>query len=1272
MKLLNLLLGAVATSSALAAPASVAPTLTTKEKRAGKFKFVGVNQSGAEFGKDTLPGQLGKHYTWPAKSSIDVSFVLLLCCSWERSRYYERIITDVDGFKAWWTTTAKIFSSNDKVIFDTNNEYHDMDDKLVFNLNQAAIDGIRGAGATSQLIFVEGNSWTGAWTWVSSGNGASLINLSDPAGSDKLVYEMHQYLDSDGSGTSEACVSGTIGQERLREATAWLKASGKRGILGETAGGANAQCIAALTGMLAHMAENADVWMGWLWWGGGPWWGTYMYSIRAKWGSAGWRLCAQHRWGTAQCGLCAEHMEDLYQLSLVNRRLLSVVEPILYARGIGYHFATPLAWAAKFGIAATLHKVLAAGASPDRKLRCQMTRHFWHFANDAHQATLDWAAGDPKYWPPLSNDRVEALDDEEEIWAKDMTSGLADFDVGYPAEVCPSAGLAGNGSPDSSTVDFAQSPRDPPPELYEADRLLREYTALHLAAREGHTDFVNLLLANGASVDSSSRWFCPCRPHRGLWQTMLDRPTLGHLLKPVHWLPLHAAICSSRIETAKSLLSAGATVLRNSHNGSASYGALHQAAAAGHVDLVRYILDTHPDIDVDVPDELGMTPFYHAYINARWDSTIPILMARGANINSRVRVVFDRRHGDVQTNVRLDATPLAEACRLGRFEDALKLIDLGANVTMGVQLGNDSAINMNIPPLHLCCMDFGLDNEFYPTGEAIWSRAPGQRAFRGAVIARLVAAGVSPDAKMGFIGFGVETALTVAVRHTNVAAVEALLAAGADVGIRNLKGRNALMVSVEPPTIDSPSEMSLGFLSYAPAYLASFRIAHSDAWAITKLLIEAGVSLVDGDEDGDTVLHLLFDSLDEGDRFRIESPSDMGILRLLLARGADPCLRNKKGVPALHVAVRNGRLAAVQCIAAQGRIDLVKTFPMEVVGALFDAVQFEDDIEDATTDPDWEALMGDPHRFSAATLRLIDALVDMDRSGRLSSNVSFICSRLHNRHRKDPALEVAEVLCYRGLAADTFDGEAKLTILRAAIKAARWDMARALLRDVPETDINSLDPEGHTLLSLVTSSRRMHDGGFAWELIEAGADIHIRVAPSLSCGEDTTPLKQALICSDTYPIERMLQKQPIRGNPRAIEHRYLHWAVTLPWNPSLEEEWSESVWSDRDTIVRALLVAGADPTQLDSNGDTPLLRAAREMDENKHDVCREIGHWVKPLSRGVDGHRKNKQGRSIVDHLTNIINERELSDLEFMYSVMVFNLTEDGKSVKRAIRWPPK
>lgn len=82
---------------------------------------------------------------------------------------------------------------------------------------------------------------------------------------------MHQYLDGDGSGTSETCVSSTIGQERITAATEWLKKTGKRGVIGEMAGGANANCITAVTGMLNYMEANSDAWMGWLWWGGGPW-----------------------------------------------------------------------------------------------------------------------------------------------------------------------------------------------------------------------------------------------------------------------------------------------------------------------------------------------------------------------------------------------------------------------------------------------------------------------------------------------------------------------------------------------------------------------------------------------------------------------------------------------------------------------------------------------------------------------------------------------------------------------------------------------------------------------------------------------------------------------------------------------------------------------------------------------------------------------------------------------------------------------------------------
>jgi endoglucanase len=199
-------------------------------------------------------------------------------------RFYDEIITDVEGFGAWWTTVATRFANNANVIFDTNNEYHDMDMQLVVDLNQAAIDAIRGAGATSQYIFVEGNAWTGAWSWVSSGNGEAMLALTDPE--DKLVFEMHQYLDEDSSGTHDACVSATIGVERITEATQWLKDNGKKGIIGETAGAVNEVCAEAVKGELQYLLDNADVWTGWLWWAAGPWWADYMFSIEPTTGPA--------------------------------------------------------------------------------------------------------------------------------------------------------------------------------------------------------------------------------------------------------------------------------------------------------------------------------------------------------------------------------------------------------------------------------------------------------------------------------------------------------------------------------------------------------------------------------------------------------------------------------------------------------------------------------------------------------------------------------------------------------------------------------------------------------------------------------------------------------------------------------------------------------------------------------------------------------------------------------------------------------------------------
>lgn len=47
-----------------------------KQKRGKTFQFFGVNEAGAEFGGNNLPGVVDKDYAWPSTSSIDVGLEL--------------------------------------------------------------------------------------------------------------------------------------------------------------------------------------------------------------------------------------------------------------------------------------------------------------------------------------------------------------------------------------------------------------------------------------------------------------------------------------------------------------------------------------------------------------------------------------------------------------------------------------------------------------------------------------------------------------------------------------------------------------------------------------------------------------------------------------------------------------------------------------------------------------------------------------------------------------------------------------------------------------------------------------------------------------------------------------------------------------------------------------------------------------------------------------------------------------------------------------------
>lgn len=289
--------------------------------------YRGVSLASAEFGEGNLPGTYGTHYIYPAQSSVDYFHskgmnTVRLPFRWERLQRSQNAALDtdelarLDGFVAQatakgvyvvldphnyaryhgsligsgalpdsaladlWTRLAKQYKGNSKVIFALMNEPHGMPTEQWLSAANAAIAAIRAAGA-SNLILVPGNAWTGAHSWASNWYGTpnATVMLGVVDSGNNHAFEVHQYFDGDSSGTSASCVSGTIGAERLQGFTAWLKANGKKGFLGEFAGGDNSNCNQAVVGALQHLHSNSDVWLGWTWWAAGPWWGSYMYSI---------------------------------------------------------------------------------------------------------------------------------------------------------------------------------------------------------------------------------------------------------------------------------------------------------------------------------------------------------------------------------------------------------------------------------------------------------------------------------------------------------------------------------------------------------------------------------------------------------------------------------------------------------------------------------------------------------------------------------------------------------------------------------------------------------------------------------------------------------------------------------------------------------------------------------------------------------------------------------------------------------------------------------
>lgn len=170
-------------------------------------------------------------------------------------------------FADFWRRVANEFKSHPNVIFGLMNEPNKQTPAQWKAVAVQAFSAVRATGA-KQLILVQGAYWDGAHSWVSSGNAAAWTGFTDPA--NNFAFEVHQYLDSDSSGTHSSCLSNRGGTV-LSSISSWARTNRYKLFLGEMGWANNSTCLTEGAAMVNYMTRNADVWTGWTYWSGGRW-----------------------------------------------------------------------------------------------------------------------------------------------------------------------------------------------------------------------------------------------------------------------------------------------------------------------------------------------------------------------------------------------------------------------------------------------------------------------------------------------------------------------------------------------------------------------------------------------------------------------------------------------------------------------------------------------------------------------------------------------------------------------------------------------------------------------------------------------------------------------------------------------------------------------------------------------------------------------------------------------------------------------------------------
>lgn len=291
-------------------------------------RLTGVNLAGAEFGR-TFPGVKGRDYIYPDTSELKYfadqgANVIRLPFRWERlqpslgggfntaelaeiqtivkaaKELKMCVVLDVHNYGAYygnpigssavprsafiefWKNLARQFPDEQYVAFGLMNEPAELTLPQWAAIAKETHTALRNAGAKN-MIYMSGGRWSGVHEWhkqfSGSSNAEEFASFRDPL--KRTVFEVHQYADSDYSGTHYTCLDPSRFDAMFKNISEWARTNGQKLFLGEIGVPPSSQCMAALDKILG-LSADPKVWQGWTYWAAGPWWGDYPFSVAQR------------------------------------------------------------------------------------------------------------------------------------------------------------------------------------------------------------------------------------------------------------------------------------------------------------------------------------------------------------------------------------------------------------------------------------------------------------------------------------------------------------------------------------------------------------------------------------------------------------------------------------------------------------------------------------------------------------------------------------------------------------------------------------------------------------------------------------------------------------------------------------------------------------------------------------------------------------------------------------------------------------------------------